>query len=368
MFDTYAGLLPELQGWFSERYPKQGGDSDFAYRQSIRAKALDSLRGLLPAASLSNLGIYGTGQGYETLLLRLRSHPLPEARAYSELMLTELRKVIPSFLRRVDVPDRGGVWSEYLASTRDAMTDVADRLFADDDPEPRPEVILVDWDPDGEDKLVAAMLYPYTHLPEDQILARVRLMPASEKLTVVRAYCGERTNRRHKPGRALERTGYRFDVLGDYGAFRDLQRHRMLTIEWQSLSPQHGYEVPEAVIDVGGLGPYEDSIARSASLYAAMAGSFPAQAPYALALAFKLRYSMQLNAREAMHMLELRTGPQGHPSYRRICQEMHRLIAVQAGHPAIAELMSYVDHQTYDLERLEAERRADARRGGQPAH
>jgi thymidylate synthase ThyX len=366
LFDTYGTLMPQLSAWFTECYPKEPTDSDLVYRQSIKAKALDSLRGLLPAASLSNLGIYGTGQGYEALLLRLRSHPLPEARAYGELILTELRKVIPSFLRRVDVPDRGGAWSAYLATNREAMEGVAGRLFADDEVEPRPEVVLVDWDPDGEDKVVAAMLYTYTDLPEDRLLARVRTMSVDDKLAVVRAYAGERHNRRHKPGRALERTGYRFDVLSDYGAFRDLQRHRMLTIEWQSLGPSHGYEVPEAVTDAGLRGAYDDALARSAALYGDLSQSLPAQAPYALALAFKLRYTMQFNAREAMHMLELRTGPQGHPTYRRVCQEMHRLIATQAGHPVLAELMRFVDHEASGLERLEAERRAEVRRGSRP--
>jgi thymidylate synthase ThyX len=366
MFDTYAELLPRLQLWFTDRYPKQASDSDFVYRQSIRAKALDSLRGLLPAASLSNVGIYGTGQGYEALLLRLRAHPLPEARAYADMMLDELRKVIPSFLKRVDLPDRGGAWSDYLAESRQAMEEVAARIFGDVDVEPRPEVTLVDWDPDGEDKVIAAMLYPYTGLPDDQLLARVRRMSVDERLDVVRAYAGERTNRRHKPGRALERTAYRFDVLSDYGAFRDLQRHRLLTIEWQSLGPDHGYEVPEAIVDAGVAPMYEESLARSAALYRALEETAPIQAPYAVALAFKLRYSMQFNAREAMHMLELRTSPQGHPTYRRVCQEMHRLIASQAGHPALAELMRFVDHETYDLERLDAERRAEGRRGTRP--
>ncbi len=118
MFDTYASLLPDLQAWLARRFPRQPGDSDFVYRQSVRAKALDALRGLLPAGSLSNVGIYGTGQSYEMLLLRMRAHPLPEARRYADLMLVELRKVIPSFLQRVDLADRGGVWSEYLGATR----------------------------------------------------------------------------------------------------------------------------------------------------------------------------------------------------------------------------------------------------------
>src|SRR5207248_8389707 len=133
-------------------------DSDFVYRQSIRAKALDSVRGILPAASLSNVGIYGTGQAYEALLIRMRSHPLPEARSYADLMLAELRKVIPSFLKRVDLPDRGVEWTAYLAATASATEDVAHRLLEGVEPEPRPAVTLVDWDPDGEDKILAAIL------------------------------------------------------------------------------------------------------------------------------------------------------------------------------------------------------------------
>jgi len=362
MFDAYAGLLPVMQDFFAGAYPRQEGDSDFVWRQAVKAKALDALRGLLPAASLSNVGIYGSGQGFEALLLRMRAHPLPEAREYADLMLTELRKVIPSFLRRVDVPERGGAWSAYLGETSRAMKDVSAVLFAGQAPPVRPAVTLVDWDPDGEDKVLAAMLYPYLAAPEDEILARVRRMSTDERLSVVRAYTGERGNRRHKPGRALERTGYRFDVLSDYGAFRDLQRHRMLTIEWQALTPDHGYDLPEAIGAARLAGAYEDSLERSKSLHDAMRRAFPDQAAYAVALAFKIRYVMQFNAREAMHLLELRTSPQGHATYRAVGQEMHRLIGEQAGHRAIAELMRFVDHGTYGLERLDAERRAESRR------
>jgi thymidylate synthase ThyX len=362
MFDTYSELVPVLQEWFRERYPKDPVDSDFVYRQSIRAKAFDALRGVLPAASLSNVGIYGTGQAYEQLLLRMRAHPLPEARAYASLMLTELRKVIPSFLARVDLPDRGGSWSAYMEETRVAMEDLAGELFPGDTPEPRPAVTLVDFDPDGEEKLLAAMLYAYVDLPEDQVQARVRRMSATERARLAHAYAGERKNRRHKPGRALERVSYRFDIVSDYGAFRDLQRHRLLTIEWQRLTPRHGYDRPEAVVEAGGADRFEAAMERSAALHDALAGPLPEQAAYAVALAYRLRYSIQLNARAAMHMLELRTQPAGHPAYRHVCQEMHRLIAEQAGHRLVAELMSFVDQGTYDLERLEGERRAEARR------
>jgi thymidylate synthase ThyX len=279
MFDTYAELVPLMADFFRDRFPKDPGDSDFVYRQAVRAKAFDAVRGLLPAASLSNVGIYGTGQGYEALLLRMRSHPLPEARAYADLMLTELRKVIPSFLKRVDLDDRGVAWSTYLATTRSAVAEIAERLFPGgrEGPPERAAVRLVDFDPDGEVKLVAAALYPHTHLPETAIEERVRAMSTEERLEVLRAYVGERANRRHKPGRAFERTSYRFDVLSDYGAFRDLQRHRMLTIEWQALSPRHGATRPEAVELAGAGSRFDESLERSAELHDALLERFPAR-------------------------------------------------------------------------------------------
>jgi thymidylate synthase ThyX len=370
LFDTYRALVPVMGDFYRARYPKERGDSDFVYRQSVKAKAFDALRGILPAAALSNVGIYGTGQAYELLLLRMRGHPLPEARAYAELMVAELRKVIPSFLARLDRPDRGGEWTAYLAATSRGAAEVAARLFARVDPEPRPAVTLVDFDPEAEDKLLAAMLYPYLDLPDDQILARVRTMSADERQAVADAYIGDRVNRRHKPGRALEHAAYRFDVLSDYGAFRDLQRHRMLTLQWQPLTPRHGYVMADDVVAAGTAGAFEEAMATSAGLHDALAEPFPTQAAYAVALAYRLRYSIQLNAREALHMLELRTSPAGHPSYRRICQDMHRLIAEQAGHRIVAGLMRFVDHSEAGsgLERLPGERRAEARRtapGGQ---
>ena len=363
LFETYSELLPVMQDWFRENYPRQPADSDLVYRQAIRAKAFDSLRGLLPAAALSNVGIYGSGQAYEHLILRMRAHPLPEARAYAEMMLTELRKVIPSFLSRVDRPDRGGEWTAYLAATHAATGDVVHRLLAGVEAEERPAVRLVDWDPEAEEKLLAAILYPHSHLPEDQLLGVARGLSATDREALLAAWVGERRNRRHKPGRALERAVYRFDVLSDYGAFRDLQRHRLLTIQWQPLTPRHGYDLPAEVADAGMGGRYEDAMGRSAALHEALAQRFPDQAGYAVALAFRIRYSIELNARSALHLLELRTQPAGHPGYRRICQEMHRLIADQAGHRAIAAAMRFVDHGPSGLERLEGERRAERRRG-----
>jgi thymidylate synthase ThyX len=362
-FATYAAWLPRMRDYYASRFPRGADESEGVYRMTIRAKALDTLRGLLPAATVSNVGIFGTGQGYEQLLLRMRAHPLAEVRDYAGLMLTELRKVIPAFLRRVDLAERGGAWSGYLAETRTAAEAATERALARLKPEPREEVTLTDFDPEGEVKVVAAALYAASALPDDQLLAVARLMTEGERRRLLESYVGRRENRRHKPGRAFERTSYRFDILGDYGAFRDLQRHRLLTLEWQRLSTTHGYVMPDAVADAGGQADWERVMDESAATWEAIASAgMPEVASYAVSMAYRVRFVMQMNAREAMHVIELRTTPQGHPSYRRICQAMHRLIADQAGHPALAAAMRFADHSEVPLERLEAERTAKRRR------
>jgi thymidylate synthase ThyX len=363
IFDTYSKCVELATDHVRATVARGPDDSEFVYRTATRAKALDAVRGILPAAATSNVGIYGTGQAFEALLLRMRASPLPEARDYADLMLHELRKVIPSFLRRVDLPDRGGRWSEYLATTRADTSAVVEELFGSAPVEPAAEVELVDFDPEAEDKLLAAICYSHSTLPEHQLLDRVRTLGIDERVSLMRAYVGERENRRHKPGRAFERSFYRFDVLSDYGAFRDMQRHRMLTIEWQRLTPNHGYTRPEVITEAGLADDFDEAMDRSAALYDALNPEFAQQAPYAVSMAYRLRYSMQFNAREAMHMLELRSSPQGHPSYRRVALEMHRLIAERAGHHAIAATMSHMTTNAPLLERLESERRAAARRG-----
>jgi len=341
-FDTYRAWLPKLRAFFEAKFPRDPAESETVYRMTIRAKALDTLRGMLPAATTSNVGIYGTGQAYEQLLLRMRAHPLREVRDCADLMLIELRRVIPAFLKRVDVPERGGIWSTYLEETRRETRDAARRLLP---PEPARGA--------GERERAGG--------PDAELLAIARRMTAEERSAVLAAYVGKRLNRRHRPGRAFERTSYRFDVLGDYGAFRDLQRHRLLTLEWQRLTPRHGYVVPEAIAEAGASDDWRRVLEESADLHDAIeAAGLPDVAAYAVSMAYRVRFYMDMNAREAMHVIELRTTPQGHPAYRRICQAMHRLIA--ARHPAIAAAMTFADHSAVDLERLEAERAAERRR------
>ncbi|GMQ93496.1 MAG: FAD-dependent thymidylate synthase [Acidimicrobiia bacterium] len=361
MFTVYSQTVTKLVAYYEAMYPRNKGDSAFVWKSTIRAKACDDARGLLPAATMSNVGIFASGQAYEALLLRMAAHPLDEVRWYGDQMLRELRTVIPAFMKRVDIPDRGGVWTRYFTDIEASMAQQA--ALVGDKPDEGPRVELVEWDPEGERKVAASALYPYVNMRDRDLRAEVAAMSESQIDDIFTAYVGNRTNRRHKPGRGLEQTFYRFDVLCDYGIFRDLQRHRMMTLDWQPLSPANGYVTPGSVLDVGADTDWRNAMERMADLYGDIdQGISPDVAQYAVPFAYKVRFYMNFNAREAFHMLELRTQPGGHPGYRAVCQEMHDQIRDVAGHRRIADAMRYVDHNDYALARLETERRAAARR------
>ncbi len=352
LFDTYSEVREPLVAYLDETLPPEPDEK--ARRRAIRALALDMMRGLLPAGTVSNVGMYASPQAYEQLVLRLRAHELPEARAYAELINAELQTVIPEFLTRLDRPERGGVWAAYLRETAAALAREAGALAPENEWGP-PGVTLVDWDGDGEDRILAAALFPYSHASEERLLAAVRPLSESRRAALFAVAVGHRGNRRHRPGRGFEHCEYTFEVVSDYGAFRDLQRHRMLTIQWQELTPALGYDVPDAVIDAGLGERWHVAVREAEAAYREVIDSFPHQACYLMTLGHRLRYLIKLNAREAMHLIELRTSPQGHPNYRQLCQEMLRLIDEVAGHHLVAGAMRFVGSDDVHLPRYAAE-------------
>jgi thymidylate synthase ThyX len=226
-----------------------------------------------------------------------------------------------------------------------------------------PSVTLVDWDPDAELKIAAAALYAVSELPEAELLRVARSMTESERAGIIASLVGERENRRHKPGRAMERTTYRFDVSCDIGAFRDLQRHRLMTLEWQRYSTRLGYELPEEVEEQGLGDRWHWTMAESGSLYEDLRNDLgPDVAQYVVPFAFNVRFVMEMNPRQAFHLIELRSQAAGHPAYRRVAHEMHRAIEEVAGHRLIANAMNHVDYSDVELERLAGERKAAQRR------
>jgi thymidylate synthase ThyX len=362
LFYSYSEALPRVEAWAAERFPRADGEPEAAHARSLRAKALDLLRGLLPAASLSHVGIFASGQAYEQLLLRLFASPLPEARAYASMILEELKAVVPSFVSRVERPDRGGEWIEYMEERERAGERWAARLGLDraHDEEPGPAVRLLSVQ-GSEEELLAALLFESAAVSEDEARAALRNLPPDERAAMLAELVGERRNRRHRPGRGYEALRYRFEVVSDYGAFRDLQRHRLLTVQWQTLGPELGAGVPEELDDAGVGDIYRAGLERSRQEHARIVSlGRPELAPYALALGYRIRYILDMNAREAMHLIELRSGREGHPAYRAVAHALHAEIA--RVHPAVAASMTFVDNDTEPrLERILSEIRAHAK-------
>jgi thymidylate synthase ThyX len=382
VFSTYGRLLGEASAWVEERFPRSTDESAAAHARAVRAKALDLVRGVLPAASLSHVGVYASGQTYEQLVMHLLAHPLAEARAYGEMLLEELQKIIPSFVSRVPREDRGGRWIEYLRARREAADAVAERLGLTQH-SPAAELAKSDTtegaDMDhrvssmsapsvqllrahgSEEELLAALLYESTATDEEHVLREVSALPPSVRAELLRELVGTRENRRHRPGRGLETLSYRFEIVSDYGAFRDLQRHRLLTCQWQRLSPDLGADVPHELVEAGLGGEYERALEVSRTEYERLRGEgLVEEAPYALALAYRIRYVLELDARAALHLIELRSGREGHPSYRAVAHEMRRAIAEV--HPGVAAAMTFVDDSMEErLERLLSEMRNEGR-------
>jgi thymidylate synthase ThyX len=362
LFATYSAALPQILAWAQDEFPRTEADAPAAHARALQAKALDLLRGLLPAGSLSHMGIFATGQTYEQLILHLLAHPLPEARDYGAMILEELQAVMPSFVARVGRPDRGGQWVGYRQSRAEAGERWARRLGLDGETEAAtgPSVRLTHVDGD-EDDLLAALMFEASATSEDAIRRSLEGLSDAQRAQLLSDLVGERANRRHRPGRGFEALRYRFEIVADYGAFRDLQRHRMLTVQWQSLTPDLGAGVPGQV-DLAGAGDaYRRALEVSRAEYERLVDAgLASAAPYALCLGYRIRFVLDLNAREAMQLIELRSGREGHPSYRAVAHEMHAQIA--AVHPAVAGAMTHVDTDTEPrLERILSEMRSHTR-------
>ncbi len=353
LFDTYSDLMKPMEDYFKSKFPKPDDVSDRAYNSSIRAKVCDSLRGLLPASTLTNMGLYGNGRAFDYLLTLMRASNLREIQDLATKMHTELSKVIPVFVRK-SFGKYGDQWVEYLKSIK------TPKLKTDSSKEfNKPYTKLVDYDEDAYDKIISAILFTANSLDWDSIQNIVASMDSNKKIEIIRDYIGDRTNRRHKPGRAFEHVYYTFEVLGNFGAYRDLQRHRILTQERQLLSTFNGYDMPAYLEEAGVADRFHSAMREADLLYRKLLSISPEVAQYAVPFAYRVRWYMKLNLREAYHLIELRSSRQGHPDYRRIAQSMY--YQIKEVHPILAEGMKFVDLNDYDLERLDAEKRIDSK-------
>ena len=324
--------------------------AETAYRATVRAHACDVLRSYLPAATLTNVGLFGVGQAFEYLLSKLYSHELSEAKELAGAMHSELNQLIPSFVKRAQ-------FNEYLVSTAAAAKALAKNAVTTSPLKSAEPVMLIDYDAQAEEKIIAAILYSHARQPLAQLRELASKLGADERRKILNEHFSKRRHRRDKPGRAFENVYYTLDVLGNLGLYRDLHRHRILTQERQDFTTVHGYDTPQEIEEAGFKPEFDQCMAKAAELYEKIHRDFPSETQYVVPFAFKIRWYMKMNLREAVHMCELRTMPQGHPDYRFITQEMWRKI--QKVHPALAEAGKFIDWKKYRMGRLQSEMRTE---------
>src|ERR687886_1295153 len=386
VFDVYSNNIQLMQKFISEKEPidqflffdsdlkrdttygnlKSDKDIESAkriYKSVIKAKSLDILRGLLPASTLTNLGITGNGRAFEYLLSTMYASGLKETKRLADQIYYELNLIIPAFVGRAN-DKYGKTLQSYFENTKAAVYKIAQNHIKNIKLEENLQYVKLLYFEDNfeaEVKVVSAILYEHAQGQSlEAITQYTRSMTPQERHKIIQAYTKFRTNRRHRPGRAFEMIEYTFELFTNFGMFRDMHRHRILTLERQLLSTRHGYDIPTEVIDIGIVKDYKDCMYKSREAYENISKNMPEEAQYVVNFAYRYPYFIKLNLREAYHLIELRTVPQGHPDYRNVCQKMFEQI--KHIHPILADGMKFVDLKTYNLERLNAEKNSEKKR------
>ena len=358
LFETYIRFTEPIRKHVRKQLPRDPEISQAAYERSLQARAYDIIRGLLPSATLTNMGVFGNGRFFETLITKLRAEPIKELNEIGQFSYEELTKVIPSFVRRADAEHRYFQdFRNFGQAQQELVRNFAETHLGQLKANTTESVRLIDFDPEAETKLLAALLYSHSGLPLQQIRESVSAMPDTEKIKLIEQNIDLRDHRRHKPERGLEMVFYTFDILGDYGMYRDLQRHRMLTQERQPLTTRYGYDTPDEIEDAGLGVEYHETMSRSADAFETIAKDFPHEAQYVVPMSYNIRWYVNINLRALIWLTEIRSTPQGHTGYRRIAQEMFR--KVEAAQPLLAKYMKFVDLNEYSLGRLGAEQRQE---------
>lgn len=382
-FDVYSQNIEPMINYVRERYPiekysftdSSGAEKQFAdlkdsvaiksaeiiYRGSTKAKALDILRGLLPASTLTNVGITGNGRAFEYLLTILYSSDLEEEKILAKKIKRELDSTIKSFVRRSD-DKYGKTMQNYLQNIRKTTLKFTKKYVRGDSPKTS-QTKLVDYEPESSaiDKVITAILYEQSPgIPYQKILAHVKKISLGKKNQMILAFAKLRKNRRHRPGRAFEMINYTFDLINNFGMFRDFHRHRVLTLERQLLTTNHGFKMPKEISVLGIDKDFKDCMDKSKEVFKMIKKKSPVHAQYVVNFAYNYPYFLRLNLREACHLIELRTVPQGHIDYRDVAQNMFK--EIKKVHPNLSKIIKFVDLKKYELERFESEKRTEEKK------
>ena len=383
-FDVYSKNIEPMINYVREKYPiekysfkdsKDGKEKPFSklknesniksanmiYRGSTKAKALDILRGLLPASTLTNVGITGNGRAFEYLLTVLGSSELKEEHDLASKIKKELDTTIKSFVRRAD-DKYGNAFQKYLRDVKNKSKSItAKEIKSNPKKGTVTKLVYYESEKNSIDTIITSIMYEQSPSTSYQdILQQVRKMSKDKKIKIINEFTKIRTNRRHRPSRAFENIYYTFDLCNNFGMFRDLHRHRALTLERQLLTTDHGYNMPNEIKVLGIEKDFKDCMNKTKETFDKIRIKLPEQGQYVVNFGYNYPYFMKMNLREACHLIELRTVPQGHVDYRKVAQDMFKQI--NKVHPNLSKIMKYVDMKEYDLERFESEKRTEEKR------
>lgn len=356
LFDTYSKLIPPLMGMLEEQMPKDPNSSKAAYAAALRAKVLDCLRGLLPAGTLTNMGVFGNGRFYESLIHKLHCHPLVELQDIGKRMYEEIAKVLPSFIRRAEINHRTHQqFSEYYEAMQSELKAVAEPVSHFAEKTYEPGVTLIEYTENAPCKVAGALLFANSNHNLHDLVQLCNKMPEEEIARILDAGCNARENRRQRSPRALEHANFTFEIIADFGVYRDLHRHRMLTQERQLLNCDYGYYIPPEIIGTHLESMYTGALQQAKEAFDRMHGELPEEAQYAVPMAFNIKWYFHINLRALQWLCELRSQPAGHPSYRQIAQQMAQLVCNQF--PSFERFFKFVDYSSHDIGRLGQEQR-----------
>lgn len=356
LFDTYSKLIPPMTAIIEQRFPKDPLISKGAYTAALRAKVLDCLRGLLPAATLTNMGVYGNGRFFEQLIHKLNCHPLSELQEIGKRSFEELSKVIPSFVRRSDLSHRSHQnYAQYNEVMQGELKLIGEQHLPECERSMDPGVKLIDADPRAAAKVAAALLYACGNRGLGELFDYCKELTDEEIARILDAGCNARENRRHKSPRALEHAEFTFEIIADFGSYRDLQRHRILSQERQLLTCDYGFILPQELVDTPVEEEYVRALREAKKIYDLIAAELPEEAQYVVPMGYHIRWYFHVNLRALQWLCELRSSPAGHPSYRTIAQAMARQVCEKF--PLFERFFKFVDYEGYELGRLGQEQR-----------
>lgn len=360
LFDTYSKLIPPLTSLIEEKMPKEESASKVAYVAAVRAKVLDCLRGLLPAGTLTNMGVYGNGRFFEALIHKLHCNNLFELQDTGRRIHEELEKVIPSFVRRSDINHRThGSFAQFYEEMQLEIKAVTKQNVDSSFKTEAAGVRLVDSDPSSVVNVAAALLFAHSNLGIGELRSFCESLPEEEIARILDTGSNARENRRHKSPRALEHATFTFEILADFGVYRDLHRHRILTQERQLLTCDYGFYLPEEIIGTGLEASYMQAVYAAKEAFDKIVPKLPEEAQYVVPMAYNVKWYFHVNLRALQWLCELRSQPAGHPSYRFIAQDMARQVC--QAFPAFERFFKFVDYEGYELGRLGQEERKESR-------